>query len=58
MATIQADSKKALTVKPNVFKTIKKFGAFDVSACFSCGQCTVTCPLSVSGNEFPRKMIR
>jgi ferredoxin len=58
MATVQIDSKKALTVKPEVFKEIKKFGAFDVSACYSCGQCTVTCPLSEPGNEFPRKMIR
>ena len=31
MATIQSSSKKPLTVKPNVFKTIKEFGAFDVS---------------------------
>lgn len=58
MATVQSSSKKALTVKPDVFKTIKKFGAFDVSACFSCGQCTVTCPLSVAGNDFPRRFIR
>ncbi len=59
MATsTQTGSKKALVVKPEVFNTIKKFGAFDVSACFSCGQCTVTCPLSVSGSEFPRKLIR
>ena len=59
MATSQAsDSQKALTVKPEIFSTIQKLGAFDVSACFSCGQCTVACPLSVSGNEFPRKFIR
>ncbi|MFX1282710.1 MAG: 4Fe-4S dicluster domain-containing protein [Promethearchaeota archaeon] len=59
MATsTQTGSKKAYVVKPEVFSTIKKFGAFDVSACFSCGQCTVTCPLSVSGSEFPRKIIR
>jgi len=58
MATIQSSSKKPLTVKPDVFKTIKEFGAFDVSACFSCGQCTVACPLSVAGNDFPRRMIR
>ena len=58
MATIHTSSKKALTVNPDVLKDIKKFGAIDVSACYSCGQCTVTCPLSVSGNEFPRKIIR
>jgi ferredoxin/nitrate reductase gamma subunit len=58
MVTIQADSEKALVVNPDNFAKIKKLGAFDVSACFSCGQCTVSCPLSVSGNEFPRKLIR
>ncbi|MHA1994131.1 MAG: 4Fe-4S dicluster domain-containing protein [Candidatus Hodarchaeales archaeon] len=58
MVTTHIDSKKALTVNPEVFGNIKQYGAFDVSACYSCGQCTVTCPLSVSGTEFPRKMIR
>ena len=58
MAAPQAESKKALVVNPDNFSTIKKLGAFDVTACFSCGQCTVSCPLSVSGNEFPRKLIR
>ena len=45
-------------VDPQVFNQIKNLGAFDVSACMSCGLCTVSCPLSVSGNEFPRKLIR
>ena len=58
MVTIRADSKEALVVKPDNFAKIKKLGAFDVTACFSCGQCTVSCPLAVSGNEFPRKLIR
>ena len=58
MTTVHTNSKEALTVKPDIFKEIKKFGAFDISACYSCGQCTVTCPLSESGSEFPRKMIR
>jgi ferredoxin len=38
-------------------KTLKKFGAFDVYACFSCGNCTATCPLSTTSTAFPRKMI-
>ncbi len=58
MVTAHTGTEKVLNVKPDVFKTIKKFGAFDVSACFSCGQCTVSCPLSVSGNDFPRRFIR
>jgi len=38
-------------------KTLKNFGAFDVSACFNCGNCTATCPLSTASTAFPRKMI-
>ncbi|MGP8069728.1 MAG: 4Fe-4S dicluster domain-containing protein [Candidatus Bathyarchaeia archaeon] len=45
-------------VNPNLLSEIKKFGAFDISACFNCGNCTATCPLSKEGEEFPRKMIR
>jgi ferredoxin len=48
----------AVTVNPNLLSEIKKFGAFDIAACFNCGNCTATCPLSKEGEEFPRKMIR
>lgn len=47
-----------IIAKTEVFEDIKKMGAFDVSACMNCGTCTVSCPLSVTGNEFPRKLIR
>ncbi|MFX0062397.1 MAG: 4Fe-4S dicluster domain-containing protein [Candidatus Hermodarchaeota archaeon] len=52
------EPKELLTVKPQLFTKIKKLGAFDVTACMNCGVCTASCPLSVSGNEFPRKLIR
>ena len=45
------------TVDPKLMRTIRRYGAFDVSACFSCGTCTVTCPLSTPEASFPRKMI-
>ena len=38
-------------------KRLKGFGAFDVSACFNCGNCTAICPLSSGSTAFPRKMI-
>ncbi|MGC8644667.1 MAG: 4Fe-4S dicluster domain-containing protein [Thermoplasmata archaeon] len=47
-----------VTVKPDLLDEMKKLGAFDVSACYSCGTCTAVCPLSTNGHEFPRKMIR
>jgi len=45
-------------VDPTFLGEIRKFGAFDVSACFNCGNCTAVCPLSVGSDSFPRKMIR
>jgi heterodisulfide reductase subunit C len=46
------------TINPNLLVEIRKVGAFDISACFNCGNCTAICPLSKEGEEFPRKMIR
>jgi quinone-modifying oxidoreductase, subunit QmoC len=37
---------------------IKKLGAFDIQACYSCGSCSAVCPLSVGELSFPRRMIR
>jgi heterodisulfide reductase subunit C len=37
---------------------IKRFGAADVSACFSCGTCTAICPLVDNDATFPRRIIR
>jgi ferredoxin len=45
-------------VNPKLVKEIKKLGAFDISACYSCGTCTAICPLSEENHEFPRKLIR
>ena len=45
-------------VNPDFAKSIKKFGAKDFSACYSCGTCTAVCALTDKDNSFPRKMIR
>ena len=37
---------------------VKRFGAADVSACFSCGNCTAICPLADNAGQFPRRIIR
>ncbi len=44
--------------KPGLLSDIKQFGDVDVSACFSCGNCTAVCPLAQSDGTFPRRMIR
>jgi ferredoxin/nitrate reductase gamma subunit len=42
----------------DLLSDIQRFGAADVSACFSCGTCTAICPLSDNDGTFPRRIIR
>jgi ferredoxin len=46
------------TADLGLYGEIQKFGATDMSACFSCGNCTAICPLSENDATFPRRMIR
>ena len=48
----------ATRVNPRLLSEIKRYGAFDISACFNCGNCTAVCPLSKDNDAFPRRMIR
>ena len=45
-------------VDSGLLTDLKRFGAADVSACFSCGNCTAVCPLSSNDGTFPRRIIR
>src|ERR1035437_475074 len=45
-------------VNSDLIKDIKKYGAFDVSKCFNCGNCTAVCPLAKADSPFPRHLIR
>jgi ferredoxin len=45
-------------VKTEFVGELKRFGAFDVAACFNCGNCTAVCPLSKDDVNFPRRIIR
>jgi len=45
-------------VDPTFIERVKNLGAFDITACYNCGNCTAICPLSSEGHEFPRKFIR
>ena len=45
-------------VDAGLLSDLRRFGASDVSACFSCGTCTAICPLSGNDDTFPRRMIR
>lgn len=43
---------------PRFVDKIKKLGAFDITACYSCGQCSAVCSLSKDQRVFPRRLIR
>ena len=48
-------------VNPFLIDKLKSYGAFDITACYNCGNCTAICPLSPvdgEGYEFPRIIIR
>lgn len=45
-------------VDVGLYPEIQKFGAIDISACFSCGTCSATCPMSQTDGTFPRRIIR
>ncbi len=48
----------ASAVNPRFISEIERLGAFDIQACYSCGNCTAICPLSDEAHSFPRRMIR
>jgi ferredoxin len=39
-------------------RDLKRFGAFDIDACFNCGNCTAVCQHSEDTARFPRRLIR
>jgi ferredoxin len=45
-------------VDPLFIENLQSYGAFDITACFNCGNCSAVCPLSSNNDSFPRKMIR
>ncbi len=45
-------------VDPRIAEEMKKLGAFDLDACYSCGHCSALCPLCEGDISFPRRMIR
>lgn len=46
------------TLDLGLYPEIQRYGTADISACFSCGTCTASCPLSQTDSTFPRRMIR
>ncbi len=46
------------TLDLGLYPEIQRYGAGDVTACFSCGTCTATCPIAQEDDTFPRRIIR
>jgi ferredoxin len=46
------------TLDLGLYPDIQRYGAANVSACFSCGTCTAICPLVENDATFPRRIIR
>ena len=45
-------------IEPDLFKSMKEFGADEWHECFHCGTCTAICPLTETNVLFPRKPIK
>ncbi len=45
-------------IEPDLFKSMKEFGAGDWQECYHCGNCTAICPLTETNILFPRKPIK
>ncbi len=45
-------------VDPSLLSEIKQYGAIQPEACFNCGTCTASCPLTTDEHPFPRSTIR
>lgn len=48
----------AIRLDLGLYPEIQRYGATDISACFSCGTCTAICPMSQTDGTFPRRIIR
>jgi len=43
---------------PKLLEEVRKYGHFDVNACYQCGSCTVSCNLAKDSASFPRRTMR
>jgi ferredoxin/nitrate reductase gamma subunit len=53
-----ATDSTAVRLDLGLYPELQRFGATDISACFSCGTCTATCPMTQADGTFPRRIIR
>ena len=44
-------------INPAFASDIKKYGAYDLDACYNCGSCTAVCNITAEDANFPRMFI-
>ncbi|UCE05294.1 MAG: 4Fe-4S dicluster domain-containing protein [bacterium] len=47
-----------IKTNPTLLTEVRKFGQFDINACYQCGSCTVVCNLTNESASFPRRIVR
>lgn len=45
-------------INPEFSVKLSQYGAFDLNACYNCGNCTAVCSLATEDDSFPRNMVR
>lgn len=48
----------SVRVDPTLLPELKRYGAIKIGACFNCGNCTASCPLTDDRHAFPRDVVR
>lgn len=48
----------ARRVYPALMSEVRRYGRFDVSGCFNCGSCTLSCDLVTDSVSFPRRTMQ
>jgi ferredoxin len=48
----------SVVLDSSLLPTLRKYGTFDIEACFNCGNCTAVCPMTSEDALFPRRLIR
>ena len=45
-------------IDPTLLSEVRKYGRFDVTGCYNCGSCVISCNLSSDPAPFPRRIIQ
>lgn len=58
MINLMDNTVENTVIDPKFISDVRKYGHFDVEACFNCGTCAAICALAKDNAMFPRKSMR